>query len=826
MDKKSEAHVQAKSLSSEARKKILKSYPETKIHQILKKLYLEMEPNYSVAITHGSTELGKDLVIVKKDAIDEDVIAVIVKKGDIKGKTLGDVDEIKERISDSFKKRMPANIREIISQAEQAAMHEAELKAYYETLEVNKLYVVLVGDISNQARIRIKDEIKQQYRSIIKVFDISWLSEQLVQYYPQAFFEGEIIDFLQTKIQEIELRHYEKKRRKSLTEYFVEPMVRESGQLLDLDPDGVSLVIDDSSQSFEKLHSLLGGKAKIILVGDPGSGKSGSLAYLAINMLKEASKLVVQEKRNMTISIPVLATATEISSIKSSDGLIASFGIQDDIKSRFAVTTLMVDALDEVNHDDRCDVIDRAKELSDEIGCALVITSRKIDFVNEPPKGLKKYELLPFDIGQAIRLYKKIVSDAKRLDVLRNGLEQMEHHLQMIPLSLIMLLDIVEDNEEVPASIAELYERYFDFALGRHDKDKGIEVLFEYYIKKKFLAWLAFNHFYNENRLSISKETFLDALSIYAKQYAWNREKQTFFLEELERSGVLNIRGEVDFRHRSFLDYFAAYYVFEERSEIKDMNRFIAKLYFDDLWQDISLFYIGLRRELNSTIINYIFELAIDTLEINVQKYSIGRLLQAGWHTTDRNIRMGINLSIEKVDKIRSQFKKEMENIASDKPEILSDTYILGLTKHSFSSIFLRDQLVDIALEKLAKPSELSLRQAAVMLFACKGFIEPDDIQAAYKLYEEAIQTLSIDAAKSSDASQAFGASTKMKIDILMLLAIEPSSSIYKKINHRLEKSIKAYPEVAKKIFPKKKAGFRLKSKKIKQLKRKSHKKK
>lgn len=83
----------AKAISKDERKRILENFRETDLHGYLKELLKAMQPNYVIEVTHGNDELGKDLVIVRRDTITVDVIAVVVKRGNIRAKTLGEVDD-------------------------------------------------------------------------------------------------------------------------------------------------------------------------------------------------------------------------------------------------------------------------------------------------------------------------------------------------------------------------------------------------------------------------------------------------------------------------------------------------------------------------------------------------------------------------------------------------------------------------------------------------------------------------------------------------------------------------------------------------------------
>ena len=148
----------------------------------------------------------------------------------------------------------------------------------------------------------------------------------------------------------------------------------------------------------------------------------------------------------------------------------------------------MVDGLDEIESQNRLAIIDKLDSFSEEIGCSYILTSRKIDIINTLPQEYQKYELLPFEFNQALQLVSKLISDNKVLAAMKESLEKIQTQIFLVPLSLLLLVELVEERNEVPASITELYDRFFDMALGREDREKGIEVLFDYLMKKKFLG--------------------------------------------------------------------------------------------------------------------------------------------------------------------------------------------------------------------------------------------------------------------------------------------------------------------------------------------------
>ena len=130
----SELIQQARSLSRDRRKEILMSIPERDLHFDLKELFKNMEPGYSIEVTQGTKELGKDLVLVKQDNITIDVIGVVVKCGNVKGKTLGEVNEIRGRIEAALAIGGDRKTKEIESQIRQAFSHEAELSNFIKSV--------------------------------------------------------------------------------------------------------------------------------------------------------------------------------------------------------------------------------------------------------------------------------------------------------------------------------------------------------------------------------------------------------------------------------------------------------------------------------------------------------------------------------------------------------------------------------------------------------------------------------------------------------------------------------------------------------------------
>ena len=179
------------------------------------------------------------------------------------------------------------SLDEIESQIQQALTHPAEIKSSFKELPVSKVFVVLAGELSRHARRRLTKEIAMK----VEIFDINRLIDNFTEFYPQIFFEKQIIDFLQQKINELEENHRRAKSGKSLSDYFVNPLIKPLNTLLEFDMESLKTVVKKKKFPFSELLHISQKRKKLILSGDPGTGKTGAMAKLTIDRYQSAYKL-------------------------------------------------------------------------------------------------------------------------------------------------------------------------------------------------------------------------------------------------------------------------------------------------------------------------------------------------------------------------------------------------------------------------------------------------------------------------------------------------------------------------------------------------------
>ncbi len=758
----------ARAIPQTRRADMLQDMAETELHKHLQVLLQRMMPDAVVEITHGTNEYGKDLVFVDDEPLGKRVGALVVKVGNVGGKTAGVVDEIK-------------------SQIDQALKHPVKLPGETAPLSVKQVYVVIAGHVSQNANERLEKEVPGTVQGI---WGLDRLVDLFTQHYPEIFFEGRAVSFLQRRISELETHHIfaEVSRNKTLSECFVDPVVATVESMEELEQgDGISIERLKRIPFF-KLHEFVNRSRRILLVGCPGSGKSVALARMALDIMKDAFKKLTRDKPKERVGIPILLSARRLAEYYNCVAMLQDqLGDAAD-SGRFFPLVLMVDGLDEVAADQRQRTLRQAETYASELRCSLIVTSRLVDIVKTPIQGFQRVELTPFGFEQARRLFERIVPDAATRNSLNEGLDLIQGQMDMTPLSLILLVEVVRQYHEVPASVTELYDRYFDHALGRwDDKNKGIRQLFDYQVKRVFLAELAFEEFYKKDRLVLPKSDFDLFLRTFGDRYKWDVEGTREFIVEMDRAGIVRVDDEIEFQHRSFLDFFAAEWVFRGRESVDDLEGFLERVYFEPVWSDIAFFYVGMRREMSVSLMTRVFAHPDVDLGDNVMKFMFGRLLQAGWLSTWEVKVTGIQSALGRAPVLESQF---LEMIKADKiPQIVTDFFLLALARMSFSSTFLLKPGTSLVHGMIHNPDYESVRAASLLLWALRTRLPEEELKACVREVFEAVTTI-----KGMEAGK------QARLLNGLILVETGDKELTKNLRRRLDRVLNRHPELKRAV--------------------------
>lgn len=759
---------------------IIRGLKETELHKELKELLSAMDPNSYVEITQGSDEFGKDLVMVRDDPLGDRITGIIVKTGDIRSRQSGTIDDIKSQVGQAFS--IPASLKGFEFQGD---------------LDVTFVTVIIAGILSKQAMIRLKAEINEPVkRPNLIIHDLKWLVDNFTQYYPYVFYEGEVSRYLESTLNGLETKHLFSSRRKSLSECYVEPVIATYERVIELTNPHITLTIFKDRVSFKQLEKELQPHRKFLVLGDPGVGKSTALAKMAIDMLLDGLRKATRSKTGEKIDIPIFVTARDFLALNSVEELRQRFGPSAETRERFQIVTLLIDGLDEVNSNYRAALLEKASEFAKELSCALVISTRKVDIVMGETLGYEKRELLPFEFGQALALFQKLARDENMLEALKDGLKKIENQITITPLNLLFLLELVESNKEVPASLTELYDRFTDMALGIEDRTrKGIDVLFDYQVKKRFLAELAFREYFEKNQAEISKSDFEAFVNAYAEELKWDAGELRVFIEEMERAGLLDTREAVKFTHMSFLDYFTALRIYETREEIPELYDYLTAIYFDDNWGDVAFFFAGLKKDIPRKFIDkiYEFEKKEQGLVRSVQKLMVGKMLQAAWLSKSNLKLYGIGCSLGYSDKVTQQFLTVARETNPTLPAIYADVYTLIICEMAFGSRFLLNEERTLVERYLEKPTGKTILNSLKLLWSMREKIEDEEVDKfVVQLYE---------ATKS--AQEITGEEYAKSLLLLRIMAA--NKEVRKAIEKRVRKDAKIHPYLFARLAPVKK---------------------
>jgi hypothetical protein len=462
------------------------------------------------------------------------------------------------------------------------------------------------------------------------------------------------------------------------------------------------------------------------------------------------------------------------------------------------ISIFLIDALDEINQEQRKEVINKVEEFAVELDCPVVITSRKIDIIKNLNINIEKYELLPFKFNQVIKLCEKLVSDKECLGRIKKGLLEIEHQIPLIPLSLLLLIRIIEDRKEIPASIAEVYNRYFELVLGKWDIEKGLEILTEYVVLEDFISELAYNEFFSKNKLQITKKDFNMYCKSYAKEHGWSDEILSNLIESIKRAGILSFNKHLEFKHKTFLEYFIAKAISERREDIIGLDDFLIKNYFDEMWRDVIFYYIGLHKKIKKIeFLDKIFKYKGDDINCLINKFMVGRLLQAGWFSTKEIQEFGINKAIAYEKEIREFF---LDFLKTDGiiPLIIPDVLLLFFSELSICSTFLLQTSKELLDKMIKKMDNKNIFQIFILLWILKDLTPSKEYQKLINKFFEKFDNLN-----NLDVQN------HIRILLLMKLIEGKSDKIEEAVDKKLRRFSNNNPAIIQKFIPKIPNGFR-----------------
>jgi hypothetical protein len=692
---------------------IQKNEKEPYLFPYLQQLYNKIGFN-DVIIHHGKDEYGKDLVFSEYDAKLNKIryTAVVVKNKDAGMKDFEEGGEIMRQIKLSFDFPFLNNSGQDIS--------------------INSVIVVVNGSISFNARQIMNKTILSSQLANIEIWSYQELANHLHKNIPNIFLshiDPKINRFL--KYQEEQFVQFNLKSEfysglsiKDINDIYVNVRTTlkryqetkntyseygQQHQFKTVEELDDSLAIANSSKSY-------------IIHGVATSGKSLLLRRIGYNSIVEYKSKPVAP---FYIELFNIVDCKKVDFFLEIEKIYKDGSPDDSLRFEdYSKICVLLDGIDEIiDPDHRVAILEKINQFeidfratNKEVQLQIVMTTRDIQFIerNNLLKGYETVELLPFDVGQALKLVQKLIPGNKAkaesfVGALKNN--QLSNNLTRTPMALslmaILYREEVVDLDELPANITELYNKFTDYYLNRWDTSKGISLQYKYEETKQILALIAKElHTNGENSIHLTElNQFLKDVK---KDYNYEElENIEHFLTLLkERAGILRFNEMTEkftFNHLAFQEYFVSV-AYDDSEEDELIENF-----FDNWWENVLIFYCGkqpkrdvLLKKINKTIVPTNVQQLYQYLTIISKAVQAGHLIQ---NSTKKLISDSLLHTFDGYYKaILAYESAHQKGLLFNYTTLDFILYFRDFFKHIFSSKHLnQQQLKDVLLDFLLK---------------------------------------------------------------------------------------------------------------------------
>ena len=568
---------------------IQKQANEPLLFPTLKQLFVTMG-FLDVEITHGRDEYGRDLVFRTNTSPfgNEQWYAVVVKNKNTKAEDFEDGGEILRQIKLCFEYPW--------------------FKGNGEEVYANQVIVVINGTETNNAKNILSKILQPHQRNNVTIWNYQLLESNIEKHIKDLFLAGKT-----GTQEEYEVNLYKERMTAKLSSldnakelfagYTIQDIndifvnVRTATRQYEQErnkysdtPLTVRGEIDDSI-------SIINAGRNTIIRGIPTSGKTILLKRIGVNALQKYPSIAVFWFRFRNIDVEHFSLDE---AIKNQYAEFSNGGIFDE--SKFTKTLLLFDALDEIkNEETRKTIITKINEQStNHAKFVVIVTGRNIDLFDDSYyfESYDKCDLLPFNIGQAFNLVKKLIpNDKEKSTRFINAIKkhQLSYSLTRTPMALTLMAIMYKDNSidlaELPANITELYSKFSDYYLDKWDASKGLSAQYKYEEVKNIMGFIS-NHLHENHTYFITSGNLKEFLIELKGSHSFDElEDVDAYMSQLkERNTLLCYDSQHDrfyFLGASFQEYFTSIY-YDDSNEDDLLDRT-----YDEWWQNVIIFYNG-----------------------------------------------------------------------------------------------------------------------------------------------------------------------------------------------------------------------------------------
>lgn len=714
-------------------------------HPFLNDLFKRLSHVENVHYTHGPNEFGADFILYRKDpSLDQrDVVGVVAKIGAIRM----DHADVNRQVEECFIPRISPDGREQI--------------------QINEVWVAASGVISENAKVKILEKYKGRKITFLKGEKLAELAFRHMPEYGEAIpiAIGEYRNAVLSQINEIESRS-------ALVPGLEIPYQFPDVEVCKVDRGGLLKAVA-TLVSADQLYVELMKREFTLIESGMGGGKSRLIREMMRRSMEERAFLDGQV-------IPIFVSCQELREKYRYD-------LDQMVKARTAALSLdlspafllAIDGFDEIHEG-----IERKIEIADAIatwagkssGRHVVLTTRPNEKLQtssgiirnllimriRPLRGKKALALFSA-VGGSLELSTRIQKDLTNSPLLKS--------LDASPISYTLLARILKENDQqIPASVPELFSKYFELILGRWEIDKGLRKQVEYSMMHACLSELSFALLDNgRSEMSVSEAKRI--IGGYAEQRSLKVDAAAFIRGLSERSHVLFVNDKTDtvgFRHRAFCEFFYA-------SKLKGAQAHdITSEAFHPYWVGTYYFLSGLLKDCPELIASLTDADLDSELKRFMKIVNFGHILQAAYMTPRRNVTAAVKQVCLDAARLYQEIRENPDNELCN----LTTMQLLGVFRTVMVDVYgyptfekpLADAICDLTSDS---PGEL---HALAVLFASLAHNEADG------------------RVNFDDLIEGFGDNLPLEIKIIVRSESSKLSDInekLKKFNRNLVKSIR-----------------------------------
>jgi len=374
------------------------------------------------------------------------------------------------------------------------------------------------------------------------------------------------------------------------------------------DDDTIGLLLDiprkfASSKGNTKTEDfLLSSHFNILLLGDPGSGKtttikrvirrllidpplSGNDVYqypILIRLRELASKkticIAIAEKLGIPFEVKSWTIENYIleNGVEKKETIIEYFvkdqRLSDVIPELLNKTNavLLIDGLDEINPTEQQEIETEVSMIANRmIAGKIIMTCRSGGYIHNI-SGFNLYEICPLEPTQMRSICEIWIENP---DIFLNSLQKLPYaDLATKPLFLIQLLIIYKNQDELPEKPSRVYKEIIELAIVKWDlqrkiKRKSVYSNFNCYVKKEFLSALSYVLTYQIRSKTFSHELLIEAYKLLYRKFELPINEAEIVTREIEsHTGIISeVSGmKFEFSHLSLQEYLCADYISKE----------------------------------------------------------------------------------------------------------------------------------------------------------------------------------------------------------------------------------------------------------------------